>query len=129
MFYALVLGYSGLAHAASATLVWDAPGPAQLPADFKDVQIYRALQTCTAAGPFAPLIVNGNPVVFTKPASGPFPTTYTDTTVPAIDGQICYVLRSSDVGGNFSASNVAVKVINLDPPAAFQNLQVPTVLP
>lgn len=116
-------------NAASATLTWDAPGPAQLPPDFKEMQIYRSLNACTVAGPFAPLMVNGAPVILTKPTTGAFPTTYVDTTVPAIDGQICYVIHSVDTSGNFSVSNIGVKAVNLDPPVAFQNLQVPSVTP
>ena len=116
-------------YAATAVLIWDPLTPAQLPVDFKEIQVFRALQTCTAAGPFAPLMVAGVPVTILKPATGAFPTTYTDNTVPAIDGQVCYLLRSVDTADNFEESNIAVKVLNLNPPAALTGLQVQSVLP
>lgn len=125
---AVLLG-CGIVEAASVTLTWDPLGAAQLPPDFKEIEVDRAVQSCTAQGPFQPLLINGTRVTITKPATGSFPTTFTDTTVPNIDGPICYQLRSIDTVGNFSLSNVASKVLNLDPPAALTGVTVGTVTP
>ena len=116
----LALGWSEPGNAGTAVLTWD---PYAAPADFKEFRFYRANQNCSAAGPLQPLAAT-----LPKPASGPLPTSYTDTTVPNIDGTVCYEQTSVDTAGNESLrSNRASKVVNLDPPPVPQNLQVQSV--
>lgn len=59
------------------------------------------------------------------------PTTFTDPTVPNIDGTICYEITAFDTTGNESVprSNRAIKVISLLPPQAPLHLTIPTVVP
>lgn len=114
------IGWSGTVQAGTAVLTWDAYTP---PSDFAAFRFYRANQNCTAQGPLQPLAAT-----LTKPASGPLPTSYTDATVPNIDGTVCYEMTAVDTAGNESLrSNRAAKVVNLDPPPVPQNLQVQSV--
>lgn len=103
------------------TLTWDAYTP---PADFRDLRVSRGTVDCAAQGPLQPLVLNGTPATIVKPATGAFPTSFTDPTTPQIDGTVCYELAAFDTAGNFSTSNRASKVLNLNPPPAVQNLRV-----
>lgn len=116
----LAFAFPCLSEAASRTLTWDAY---TAPSDFKEFRVFRALQNCTAQGPLAPLVINSAPVVISKPTTGPMPTSFVDTTVPAMDGTICYELTSVDLTGNDARSNRTSLVVDTNPPPAVTGLK------
>lgn len=103
-------------YAATATLTWNA----NTESDLAGYKIYRATQSCSAQGPLAPLLDgNGQPISVGKV------TTYTDTTVPNVDGEVCYEITAFDLGGLESErSNRATKILNINPPTAPTGLSV-----
>jgi len=108
------------AMAASATLTWTANSES----DLSGYEVFRGNGVC-AVGPLQPLIINAVPVVVNKPLS-----TFTDTTVPTFDGDLCYEINAVDIAGNKSGrSNRATKAVNLIPPTAPAGLTIGTVLP
>ena len=121
----LVMSYQ-LSHAAEATLTWDQ----NTETDLAKYNIYRGNAsggTCPI-GPLQPLMINGTAVSVLK-GTGPS-MTYVDTTVPVFDGQLCYELTAVDTSNNESTrSTRGVKSVNLVPPQAPKNLQIPNVVP
>jgi len=106
--------------AASAGLTWNA----NTEADLAGYKVYRGSGTCSV-GPLQPLIVNGTAVSVLAPA-----TSYTDTTVPAIDGLLCYEVTAFDTSGNESVHSVrAQKTVSLVPPVAPVGLSIGAVTP
>lgn len=102
--------------ALTATLTWNA----NTEADLAGYRIYRATQSCSAQGPLAPLLDSAG-----TPVSVGLVTTYTDSTVPSVDGEVCYEITAFDVGGLESArSNRATKVVNVNPPSPPTGLTV-----
>jgi fibronectin type 3 domain-containing protein len=91
---------------ASAILTWNA----NTELDLASYRIYRKV----GAAPFTLL------ATVPKPA-----TTYTDSSLPLIDGDITYDLTAVDTTGNESAHSVSVtKTVNLVPPVAPTGLVV-----
>ena len=106
------------AMAGSTILTWTA----NTESDLAGYKVYRGNGVC-AVGPLQPLIVNGNPVSLGKV------TTYTDTTVPSFDGNLCYELTAFDTSSNESTRSVrATRAVNLIPPVPPLGLTV-TVTP
>lgn len=106
------------AWAGSATLTWTANGES----DLAGYKIYRGNGVC-AVGPLQPLVVSGNPVSLGKV------TTFTDTTVPVFDGDLCYEITAFDTANNESPrSNRATKAINGIPPIAPTGLVITGVV-
>lgn len=104
--------------AGSATLTWTANSEA----DLAGYKVYRGNGVC-AVGPLQPLVVSGSPVSLGKV------TTYTDTTVPVFDGDLCYELTAIDTANNESPhSTRATKVINGIPPVAPTGLTITSVV-
>ena len=117
----LVLGmllFPIVSFAGSVTLTWTA----NTESDLAGYKVYRGNGVCSV-GPLSPLMVSGNPVSLGKV------TTYTDTTVPSFDGDLCYELTAFDTSSNESLhSNRVTKVINTIPPVPPLGLTV-TVTP
>ena len=104
--------------APSATLTWTANGEP----DLAGYKVFRGNGVC-AVGPLQPLIVSGSAVSLGKV------TTYTDTTVPTFDGELCYEITAFDTANNESTHSVrATKTVNLIPPVPPVGLTV-TVTP
>lgn len=116
---ALLFMTAGVGHAQTGTtslkLQWDKGTETDLEA----YKIFRGTLDCTAQGPLQPLLDTfGSPV--TVPATL---NTYTDNSVPLIDGSVCYEITVYDTAKNESGrSNRATKVLNLNPPLAPRNL-------
>ena len=121
-----VLLTASVAYAGSAELAWDPYTP---PADFKEFRVYRGTMSCNVQGPLAPLVINNMAVVLPKPASGPVPTGFLDTTVPNIEGDVCYEVSAADNTGNEGRSNRATKRVDFIPPQAPTGLTVKNVTP
>lgn len=106
--------------ASSASLTWNA----NTESDMASYRIYRGNGVC-AIGPLQPLVVGGVNVSVLFPL-----TTYTDTTVPVFDGNLCYEITAVDTAGNESAHSIrASKTVNLVPPVAPTGLTIVTVTP
>lgn len=113
----LLLGYAGWAEAGTANLTWTA----NTEPDLAGYKLYRGNGVC-AVGPLQPLVGG---VLIPKPA-----ISFSDTTVPNFDGNLCYELTAVDTAGNESPHSIrASKVVNLVPPAAPLDLQLVTVTP
>lgn len=104
LFAALVFGQTRYQ---SAVLTWDSLDPVAT-----GVKVYRGSMNCTQLGPLAPLLdATGQPV------SLGVVTTYTDTTVPDVTGDVCYEITAFDAGGESLHSNRATKsVVGSTPP-------------
>jgi hypothetical protein len=103
--------------AATVKLSWTA----NTETDLKGYRVYRGAGACTV-GPLQPLMVNGVPVELGKVV------TYTDTTVPIIDGTVCYEITAIDLSLNESPrSNRATKEVSLVPPVAPKGLSVEVI--
>lgn len=110
----LLIGRVGLADASTATLAWNA----NTDVDLAGYKIYRAVGICPV-GPITTLLSSVGKVVG-----------YTDTTVPAVDGNLCYEITAIDTIGNESIhSNRAVKALNTIPPVAPTGLSIVGVVP
>ena len=93
---------------ASAILTWEA----NTESDLLGYRIYRAIGT-------SPLVVI---------ASVGKVTTYTDATIPTIDGDVTYALTAFDTSGNESSKSVTVtKVVNTSPPSVPAGLMIVTI--
>lgn len=91
---------------ASAILQWDA----NTETDLKEYKVYRQ--------------IGANALVLLATVAKPT-VTYTDTPLPAIDGNIVYNLTAVDTSGNESPHSVSVtKTVNLVPPVAPSGLTV-----
>jgi hypothetical protein len=115
-----------LSRAAEATLTWDS----NTETDLAKYNIYRgnASGGVCPIGPLQPLMINGSAVSVLKGTGTSM--TYVDTTVPVFDGQLCYELTAVDTSNNESTrSTRGVKSVNLVPPQAPRNLQIPSVVP
>jgi hypothetical protein len=122
----LLVGVPGLSFAAEANLTWDS----NTETDLAGYKVYRgnAAGGVCPIGPLQPLMINGTAVSVPKSATAT--TTYTDTTVPVFDGQLCYELTAYDTSGNESTrSTRGVKSVNLVPPQAPKNLLIGNVVP
>lgn len=109
-----------MSYAGSATILWTP----NTESDLAGYKVYRGNGACSI-GPLQPLIVNGSPVTVTSPTA-----TYTDTTVPTFDGQLCYEVTAYDTAGNESVrSNRATRTVNLIPPVAPAGLSIGSVIP
>lgn len=105
--------------AASGTLTWTANGEG----DLAGYKVFRGNGVC-AVGPLQPLIVSGSAVSLGKV------TTYTDSTVPTFDGDLCYEITAFDTANNESTHSVrATKAVNLVPPVPPVGLTIVTVTP
>lgn len=109
---ALCVGITGIslgsANAADATLSWNTNGES----DLAGYKIYFAPQSCSAAGPLAPLVVSGSQVVVARPAN-----TYRHVNIPVMDGTMCWEITAYDTSANESGrSNRVSKTVNLIPP-------------
>lgn len=102
----------------STSLSWNA----NTESDLAGYKVYRGQGTaqCSGTAPLPALVVNGNPVRVLAPSIA-----YTDTTVPRVEGPLCYELTAYDTSSNESGrSNRAQVVLNVNPPSSPQNLQV-----
>lgn len=91
---------------ASAILTWNA----NTEPDLKEYRIYRKVGAAALAQ--LAVVPKGT-------------TTYTDTPLPVMDGDISYNLTAVDTSNNESAHSVTVtKTVNLVPPAAPVGLDV-----
>jgi hypothetical protein len=114
-----VMGLSP-AYAANTTLTWTP----NTESDLAGYKVYRGNGVC-AIGPLQPLVVGGSNVSVLVPLA-----TYTDTTVPTFDGQLCYEITAFDTAGNESPHSVrATKAVNLIPPVAPAALSIGSVVP
>jgi hypothetical protein len=94
-------------YAADATLTWNA----NTEVDLAGYRIYYAPQSCTAAGPLAPLMVGGVAVQVGKVV------TYKHVGLPNIDGIVCWEITAIDTSNNESLrSNRVSKAMNTIPP-------------
>jgi hypothetical protein len=94
-------------YAADATLTWNA----NTEVDLAGYRIYYAPQSCTAAGPLAPLMVGGVAVQVGKVV------TYKHVGLPNIDGVLCWEITAVDTSNNESLrSNRVSKAMNTIPP-------------
>ena len=93
----------------SANLQWDA----NVEQDLAGYKVYRGQINCNQQGPLQPLTdLFGTQITVAAPA-----TKYTDNSVPAVDGDVCYEITAYDTGGLQSGhSNRATKYINVNPP-------------
>lgn len=115
--FILSLFCTGQAFAASIKLTWTP----NTEADLKGYKVYRGTGTCPV-GPLQPLTANNVHVEVGKVA------TYTDTTIPQIDGTVCYEITAIDLSGNESPrSNRATKTVNLVPPIAPKGLLIDVI--
>jgi len=104
-----------ISQAADSVLTWTQ----NTETDLAGYKFYRANQSCTAAGPLAPLIINGIPAQVGKVG------TFTDANLPAFDGTMCWEITAFDTAGNESPrSNRVSKVLNTIPPVAPAGLNV-----
>lgn len=115
----------GEAFAASADLTWIS----NTESDLAGYRVYRGNAsggTCPV-GPLQPLRdAGGAAIVVPKSATGT--VSYTDTTVPVFDGQLCYEVTAFDTSNNESPfSNRATKTVNLVPPVAPSSLNLGAV--
>lgn len=99
-----------LAFSADAVLTWTA----NTEPDLAGYKIYRSTSACAV------------PTTVLSPlTSVGVVTTYTDTALPAFEGELCYEITAIDVAGNESAhSNRVKKAVNLVPPVAPTGLDV-----
>jgi len=75
-------------------------------------------------------MIDGQQASLQPSVLGNIPNTWTDLTVPAIDGEICYEITAMDTDGNESPhSNRARAAVRLDPPPALGGLTIETVVP
>jgi len=87
--------------------------------DLAGYKVYRGNGVC-AIGALQPLIVNNVPVTVLVPSF-----TYSDTTVPKFDGDLCYEVTSFDIAGNESLHSIrATKTVNLVPPSVPVGLNI-----
>jgi hypothetical protein len=106
------------AQAATSNLSWTA----NTESDLAGYKVYRGQGTtqCSATTALPALTVSTAPVLVLAPA-----TAYVDTTVPNIDGPVCYEITAYDTAGNESLrSTRAQAVLNRNPPGAPANLRV-----
>lgn len=104
--------------ATTSTLSWNA----NTESDLEGYKVYRGQGStqCTSSAALPALTATGTPVRVIKPG-----TSYVDSTVPRIDGPVCYEITAYDTSGNESGrSNRAQVVLNVNPPSSPQNLQV-----
>jgi hypothetical protein len=115
LFFVLLFALPAAAFAGTATLTWTA----NTEADLAGYKVYRGTSACAAPSTvLTPLATVGKVV------------TYTDSTIPAFDGELCYEITAIDVAGNESAhSTRASKAVNLVPPSAPSTPTIGTVTP
>ena len=102
----------------SASLTWNA----NTESDLAGYKVYRGQGTaqCSGTAPLPALTVNGTPVRVLAPS-----IVYTDTTVPRVEGPLCYELTAYDTSSNESGRSIRAQVVlNVNPPSSPQNLQV-----
>mgnify|MGYP001590642539 CR=1 FL=1 len=115
----MIVGLAGQAWGGTATLTWTA----NTEADLAGYHIFRGTTAavCSGTAILPPLLINS------APASVGKVTTFADTTVPAIDGILCWEISAFDTAttpNESGRSNRVSKTVNGVPPLAPSGLSV-----
>jgi septal ring-binding cell division protein DamX len=117
-----VLGINANLFAQSSDVTVSLSWNANTESDLAGYKVYRGQGTlqCSGSAALPALTTSGTPVRVLKPS-----ISYTDSSVPRVEGPVCYELSAYDTSSNESGrSNRAQVVLNVNPPSSPQNLQV-----
>lgn len=101
------------AFAGSVSLEWTNPIPTTDQGTATGNRVYRSTDTVACDNVTTPL-----PMLLQTLTTAPASATYTDTSVPNVNGKVCYEITAYNAGGESGRSNRVSAVTTVNPPPA-----------